>query len=556
MAACDLPGWRARGLTTIPGPIFQPDLEYRASRPGRAADHVPPAAAARPVPSSGSGEDVYVETGITPLRAREANRSAVAALLGSAGIGFFAVRGTSDHGTVVAVCEDDRDQVLEALFRGMGQYAGHLSVIDPHASRPASPVSTRDPKAWRDVRSAAALQVSWYRTDAARQLTLGHEYGCVIEFWRRQGTHLVAPRANRVVWAVSSEGGNVFGAPRLFSRFVSDSTPHVDAPPLATRPEFLVTCVEDISFPVDAVYTWVDGNDPAWKQRKATAKGEVYHAESASDARFISRDELRYSVRSLYMFAPWIANVYIVTDDQVPAWLREDVPGIRVVSHREVFRNPADLPTFNSHSIESQLHHIDGLSEHFLYFNDDMFLGRPVAPHAFFTPSGTARYFPSRNRIPQGPVADTDTPVDAACKNNRALLKERFGKVITQPMEHIPYALRRSAMEEAERDFPEAWSRTSASRFRAMTDLSTTSSFGLYYAALTGRAQPASMPFTYLQLAVPDLADRLQRLLEGRDQDSFCLNDAFSTPEDIEVQQELLDGFLNAYFPAPSPFER
>ncbi len=506
-------------------------------------------------PTTGQ-DDVYVEPGLTPLAAREANRSALTALLDSVGVPYFAVRGTVDHGTVVAVAEDDRERVLGAVFRGLGQYPGHLSVIDPDAPRPARPVSSRDPKAWRDVATARVVQVSWYRTDPGRHLLLGHEYGCAIEFWRPHGTHLVAPRANRATWAVAMNSQNVLGAARLFSRFVSDWTPEHLAPALATRPEFLVNCADDIAFPVDAVYTWVDGNDPAWKQRKARAKGEVYHAESASDARFISRDELRYSVRSLHLFAPWIRNVYIVTDDQVPAWLREDVPGLRIATHREIFRNPADLPTFNSHSIESQLHHIEGLAEHFLYFNDDMFMGRPVAPHSFFTPSGIARYFPSRNRIPQGPVAETDTPVDAACKNNRALLLERFGRVITQPMEHIPYALRRSAMEEAERDFPEAWARTSASRFRAMTDLSPTSSFALYYAALTGRAQPGSMPFTYLQLAVPDLADRLQRLLDGRNQDTFCLNDAFSTPEDIEAQQELLDGFLNAYFPTPSPHER
>ncbi|MEW2297170.1 stealth family protein [Streptomyces sp. NPDC006743] len=500
--------------------------------------------------------DVYVEPGLTPLAAREANRSALSALLAAAGVAHFAVRGTADHGTVLAVAEEDRERVLSVLFRGLGQFPGHLSVVDPDAPRPAKPVSSRDPRAWREVPGARVLQISWYRTDPGRHLLLGHEYGCAVEFWQRQGGYLVAPRANRATWAVAADGADVLGAARLFSRFVSDWTPDRLAPPLVTRPEFLVDCADDISFPVDAVYTWVDGNDPAWQQRKAQAKGEVYHAESASDARFISRDELRYSIRSLHLFAPWIRNVYVVTDDQVPDWLREDLPGLRIATHREIFRNPADLPVFNSHAIESQLHRIEGLAEHFLYFNDDMFMGRPVAPHAFFTPTGTARYFPSRNRIPQGPVVPTDSPVDAACKNNRALLKERFGKVITQPMEHIPYALRRSAMEEAERDFPEAWARTSASRFRAMTDLSPTSSFVLYYAALTGRAQPGSMPFTYLQLAVPDLADRLQRLLDGRDQDTFCLNDAFSTPEDIEAQQELLDGFLNAYFPTPSPYER
>ncbi|MEV6834763.1 stealth family protein [Streptomyces sp. NPDC051133] len=537
--------------------------DHALGRTAGAADHAPrghavrrPSAESGPTTLTAEHGDVYVEPGLTPLAAREANRSALTALLATAGVGHFAVRGTSDHGTVVAVAEEDRDRVLAVVFRGMSQFPGHLSVIDPDAPRPAKPVSSRDPRAWRDVAGARVLQISWYRTDPDRQLLLGHEYGCAIEFWQRQGTYLLAPRANRAAWAVAAEGGNVLGSARLFSRFVSDWTPRHLAPALPTRPEFLVNCADDIAFPVDAVYTWVDGDDPAWQQRKAQAKGEVYHAESASDARFISRDELRYSVRSLHLFAPWIRTIHIVTDDQVPAWLREDVPGIRIATHREIFRDRSVLPVFNSHAIESQLHHIEGLSEHFLYFNDDMFIGRPVAPHAFFTPNGTARYFPSRNRIPQGPVMETDTPVDAACKNNRALLLERFGKVITQPMEHIPYALRRSAMEEAEQDFPQAWARTAGSRFRAMTDLSPTSSFALYYAALTGRAQPGSMPFTYLQLAVPDLADRLQRLLDGRDQDSFCLNDAFSTPEDIEAQQELLDGFLTSYFPTPSPYER
>ncbi|WP_405552000.1 stealth family protein [Streptomyces sp. NBC_01171] len=510
-------------------------------------------------PAATAHDDVYVIQRITPLAAREANRAALSRLLSMVGVDHFAVRGNDDHGTVLAVAEDTRPQVLDVLRRGLGQFPGLLSVIDPDAPRPAKPLSTRESAAWREVAGARVLQVSWTRADPDRHLVLGHEYGCAIEFWRREGDRLVAPRANRVAWSVRADGPGVRGAARLFSRYVSDWTPADQAPPLLTRPEFLVPCADDIDFPVDAVYTWVDGNDPAWQERKATAKGEVYHAESASDARFISRDELRYSVRSLHLFAPWVRNVYVVTDDQTPAWLRDDladVPGLRIATHREIFRDQADLPVFNSHAIESQLHRIEGLAEHFLYFNDDMFMGRPVAPHAFYTPTGVARYFPSRNRIPQGPVVPTDSPVDAACKNNRALLKERFGRVITQPMEHIPYPLRRSAMEEAERDFPEAWARTSGSRFRAMTDISPTSSFVLYYAALTGRGQPGSMPFTYLQLSVPDLADRLQRLLDGRDKDSFCLNDAFSTPEDIEAQQELLDGFLNAYFPTPSPYER
>ena len=40
------------------------------------------------------------------------------------------------------------------------------------------------------------------------------------------------------------------------------------------------------------------------------------------------------------------------------------------------------LPTHNSHAVESQLHHIPGIAEHFLYSNDDMFFGRPLQPVA------------------------------------------------------------------------------------------------------------------------------------------------------------------------------
>ncbi|RSS61013.1 sugar phosphotransferase [Streptomyces sp. WAC06614] len=502
-----------------------------------------------------TGDEAYAHPGATPLAAREGNRAAVAELLDHLGIFCFAVPGRSDHGTVLGVAAEDRTRVLEALARCLAHSPGHVTWLQESPVRTPRPRPSTDPRAWQGPADAVGVQVSWYRTDPGGHLLLGHEYGCAVEFWNRQGDRLVAPRANRGAWSVAAAGPNVWGAARLFTRFASDHTPADVAPPLATRPEFLVPGIEDIDFPVDAVYTWVDGDDPAWQARKAAAKGEAYHAESASQARFLSRDELRYSLRSLHLFAPWIRNVHVVTDDQVPGWMRTDVPGFHVVPHREIFRNPADLPTFNSHAIESQLHHIDGLAEHFLYFNDDMFLGRPVTPHAFFTPVGAARYFPSPNRIPQGPVAETDTPVDAACKNNRALLAGRFGRVITQPMEHIPYALRRSAMAEAEAEFPEAWARTAASRFRAMTDLSPTSSFALYYAALTGRAQPGSLRFAYLRLSSADLADRLDKLLEGRDHDSFCLNDTFSTVEDVEAQQELLDRFLGSYFPTPSPCE-
>jgi hypothetical protein len=136
-----------------------------------------------------------------------------------------------------------------------------------------------------------------------------------------------------------------------------------------------------ITFPIDVVYTWVDGSDPAWRARMRTRWDETHterHPLSANPSRFASRDELRYSLRSLEMYSGWVRRVFLVTDQQVPSWLRRD--SLTVVDHREIFGSTGRLPTFNSHAIESRLHRIPGLREHFLYLNDDVFFGRPVAP--------------------------------------------------------------------------------------------------------------------------------------------------------------------------------
>lgn len=179
-------------MTTIPGPITYSDAWNIAPQSVPPRSGVP--AQAPPYPQAESPhEGAYVETSVTPLGAREANRSTVAALLDAEGIPHFAVRGTSDHGTVIAVAEPDRERVLGAVFRGLGRFPGHLSVIAQDPVRAPKPLPSGDPSAWRGVRDAAAIQVSWYRTDPDGHLLLGHEYGCAIEFWRWHGGHLIAP---------------------------------------------------------------------------------------------------------------------------------------------------------------------------------------------------------------------------------------------------------------------------------------------------------------------------------------------------------------------------
>ncbi|KAJ5992581.1 hypothetical protein N7451_008305 [Penicillium sp. IBT 35674x] len=172
--------------------------------------------------------------------------------------------------------------------------------------------------------------------------------------------------------------------------------------------------------PIDAVYTWVNGSDPIWKserdfwyqqwiqeydgpnrkiqnERRSSSKDD----DASADYHFRDNDELRYSVRSLEKFAPWIRQIYIVTNGQVPTWLDQDNPRIKIVKHSEIFENTSHLPVFSSSSIESNLDRIPGLSDTFLYFNDDVFLGAPIWPDDFITPSGVQTIYLS-HPVPLG----------------------------------------------------------------------------------------------------------------------------------------------------------
>ena len=145
---------------------------------------------------------------------------------------------------------------------------------------------------------------------------------------------------------------------------------------------------------IDAVITWVDGDDAAHRSQLEATLQQLGRkpAAAAAATRFRSVGEIDYCIASLLRFAPFLRRVFIVTDAQVPPLLQAhsrwpDLPRDKLVQvdHREIFRGfEAHLPTFNSLSIESVLHRIPGLAEHYVYLNDDFMLLRPVVVEDWF----------------------------------------------------------------------------------------------------------------------------------------------------------------------------
>lgn len=142
-------------------------------------------------------------------------------------------------------------------------------------------------------------------------------------------------------------------------------------------------------FDIDLVYLWVDGNDIKWLSKKNAFLGN--NQENVTDAttiaRFIDNDELKYSLRSVEKYAPWVRKIFILTNEQRPHWLNTENNKIEIVDLSEILP-PEAFPCFNSVIIEHFLYKIPGLADRFLLSNDDMFLNRHVTPATFFTDEG------------------------------------------------------------------------------------------------------------------------------------------------------------------------
>ncbi|RDI66799.1 stealth family protein [Nocardia pseudobrasiliensis] len=366
-----------------------------------------------------------------------------------------------------------------------------------------------------------------------------------LELWDHHGDTVECPRPNALT-------RNVFDAADVEQTTVlmfDTSWPTLDGM-FAPHPT-------DVGFDIDLVFSWVDGADPEFRARRAGMLAQVVVGEGDdADARIRQIDELKYALRSVYKNAPWIRRIFIATDSKVPEWLAED-PRVTIVRAVDHFSDISALPVFNSHAVECQLQHIEGLSEHFLYSNDDMFFARPVRPSMFFTPAGISRFIEAGTRIGPGANTERRSGFENAARVNRRLLAGRFGHVITRHLEHTPVPLRRSVLLEMEREFAEDFARTRASRFRAATDISVTNSLYHYYALLRGLAVPQeSARMRYVDTTSHRGLALLDELIQRRDVDFFCLNDG-SFPEVAEAERiRTVSEFLQSYFPEAAPWEK
>lgn len=488
-------------------------------------------------------------TTLRPAEVKQRNLELVTSILEMNDIPYFVVRNWSNRRFRVGMESRFRARALEA-FRAASAHRPLYIRLGPSPEDVSVFLLREFVGATEDsFTSIPSMRIYEYFATPRSNLVLGARFGCDVEFWSQEEGVLLAPSRNRIT-------------EELAGPFAEQTTLEIGGKPYPSVRAFTERAhPEEIDFPVDVVYTWVDGEDPSWRESKERAMAGVegspfIHALGTNKSRFHSRDELRYSMRSLSMYAPFVRHVYLVTAGQTPPWLNTSCDRLTVVNHKELFGDVGKLPTFNSHAIESRLHHIEGLSEHYLYVNDDVFFGRYISPKLFFAPNGLSYFFLSRRQIPLGPPVIDDLPVASAAKNGRELLRERFGKSVTQRFKHVPHPQQRSVHLEMESIWSEHFARVAATQFRSATDISIASALHHYFAFFTTRAIAGEIEYAYVDLSdEAQLEERLKEVLKTRALDTFCLNDTDAMPLDEERHVRIVQDFLERYFPIKSEFE-
>ena len=483
------------------------------------------------------GQFTLLNQHLTPQQATIEDLLAIATVLEAAGIDFLLIR-SDRSATTLAVDVKRRGDVARALAAAFQNEPFYSKV----QGEPAVFIADGRLAASSNAR---VLTLFRPRIDPSGRLRYGASNGVRLEFWRFGVDEIVAPAPNAVMRTTIPRQEAVAATVELHGR------------EWATIAGMYSPLVSDVTFDIDIVFSWVDGSSAEFQRARAQRmKTYVVGEGDDSEARYRQLDELKYALRSVYLYAPWVRHIFIVTDSPVPGWLAEH-PSVTIVRSEDFFVDAANLPTHNSHAIESQLHHIKGLSEHFLYSNDDMFFARAVSPDVFFSPGGVTRFIEATTRIGLGENNADRSGFENAARVNRGLLSEKFGRVTTRHLEHAPTPLRKSVLFEMEREFPAEFARTAASPFRSRTDISVTNSFYHYYALMTGRAVvQTDAKVTYVETTLKSSLRQMRTLLKRRDQTFFCLNDG-SVPEiSIETRTHAVLDFLNRYFPIPAPWEK
>ena len=328
---------------------------------------------------------------------------------------------------------------------------------------------------------------------------------------------------------------------------------------------------------IDFVLLWVDGSDPAWLEQKNQYSPKKIDY-STGDNRFRDWDNLQYWFRGVEKYAPWVNNIYFITWGHLPKWLNIEHPKLRIIKHTDYIPEEY-LPTFNSNTIEMNLHRITDLSETFVLFNDDMFLIDYVEPESFFVNSKPCDNFVESLIAATGDssgithIKTNNTDIINAYFKKREVHKKNRWKIYNRKYglqnlitlyfapfsyftgfrnPHIPISHLKSTFETVWEKAGDKMHESCLNKFRGYNDVSHW--LMRYWNLCSGNFVPRSIKFGRYFEAKENNVGLCSYIKEQKGK-MVCVND-MSTDLDFEKVKEEINDALCDLLPNKSEFER
>lgn len=327
---------------------------------------------------------------------------------------------------------------------------------------------------------------------------------------------------------------------------------------------------------IDFVVTWVNMDDPEWKKEFIKYSGKSDNEKNGvSVARFRDYGFLKFWFRGIEQFAPWVRKIHFITSGQTPEWLNIDNSKLNVIHHKDIIPDKY-LPTYNSVVIERYIHKIPGLSEHFVYFNDDFYITRPITPERFFkdglpcdiatflyNPSWSQWYKRIKNNIriinrhfnkKEVMKRDHDKWFDKSygARARWNYILKPYGKFITLRTPHNAQPYLKSTFNEVWAAEEEELTKTSVNRFRAITDY--TPELFRTWQICKGNFSPYN---TYRDTKMFPLMIKSKKAIKAIRNQTYsliCLNDNIHIRNYEMVMRNIKEAFLSI-LPTKSTFE-
>jgi hypothetical protein len=308
---------------------------------------------------------------------------------------------------------------------------------------------------------------------------------------------------------------------------------------------------------IDLVYLWVNGNDPQWLTKRNACIGKTEEKSAVNcDGRYADNDELKYSLRSIDKYAPWLRRIFIVTDNQVPVWLDTSNARVRIVDHKEIMPDVC-LPCFNSAVIEHFLYKIPGLAEHFIYANDDMFINKPVTPETFFGKDGLPIVRFNRRPFRKWTLLFKEkvqgkrlSNYVQTIRNSAELVEKKYGKYYGGKTHHNIDAYLRSDYEHAAKVFEDEIRTTLPNHVRSENDIQR----NIYsYVALAEKRAHLHYVTQRTSFRLHIQNESHYGKLERYNPILFCMNDSQYAKD---CDRKRAAAFLDKRFPEKSQYEK